>query len=643
VCVRDRTTPTNDAIISMHMKRVQDERDTHKKRSRVSTDVVHGSTGPSHDLDFAQFFGLPISDSDLLDDMFSRAIQITDTDSPDILRALSQLTPYEAATSHVSVPKRKARQSGLEAVLKWEQEEKDKAIDAQRLTQVPQDLRAAAEKEVVVVQREAPKMAPKRKARQTAWEAMQVWEQEEKDKAAVGVHEDVPYDVQTPALALVQTPAPQDLRARAVGGAGADTRATSADDAFHGRTLYPSGSERKRAPFMTMMTSVDGRVDLLTQTRGLVATASPNPFYVTKKLKEDDYVLVQEGCVKKEHTHACLEYRDGLIVPFVIKDIPARAGCTTLDAFFAGRWEENSIREILFSRLLSNLVESGVTPHFPILYSSAYNGRSNQIVSERCNETFLDFLNTLSMVYPVAFRNRLLRVALLQLVHGLAAAQRHYGFLHADLHAKNAMVSYIDPVVYTYKVGGKYFSVPTYGMCWKVIDFGQSSAAALPGTDNADMLVKTAVLDRLRHGSDRAFAIIKTAMSTHAAEMFDILRLLSYSMKTVASKAWDLELELKAVVDLATRVSADARLDPRPPTDASWKPCLWRWPRNSKLPTDHRCRHTCSSLFPCAPSTLSFQTGGWLLFTPCETSEARAVLTVCITLPSRQNKKERTP
>jgi hypothetical protein len=91
-------------------------------------------------------------------------------------------------------------------------------------------------------------------------------------------------------------------------------------------------------------------------------------------------------------------------------------------------------------------------------------------------------------------------------------------------------------------------------MCWKAIDFGRSSAVVLD-TDNAEMLNMT--VEQLRP-DDYATVIVKAALSVHALEMLDILRLLAFSIATLGSGEADLELPLKEVYVMAAKVSADS-------------------------------------------------------------------------------------
>jgi hypothetical protein len=61
-----------------------------------------------------------------------------------------------------------------------------------------------------------------------------------------------------------------------------------------------------------------------------------------------------------------------------------------------------------------------------------------------------------------------------QLCFALAYAQKHVGFFHNDLHTNNVMWVHTDIEYLNYKVGEKYFRVPTFGKLLKIIDYGRS-------------------------------------------------------------------------------------------------------------------------------------------------------------------------
>lgn len=64
---------------------------------------------------------------------------------------------------------------------------------------------------------------------------------------------------------------------------------------------------------------------------------------------------------------------------------------------------------------------------------------------------------------------------LLQICFALAVAQKHYDFVHNDLHSSNIMyISTKDEYIY-YKYNSQIYQIPTYGKIFKIIDFGRST------------------------------------------------------------------------------------------------------------------------------------------------------------------------
>ena len=64
---------------------------------------------------------------------------------------------------------------------------------------------------------------------------------------------------------------------------------------------------------------------------------------------------------------------------------------------------------------------------------------------------------------------------LLQICFALAVAQKHYDFVHNDLHSSNIMyVSTKDDYIY-YKYNSQIYQIPTYGKIFKIIDFGRAT------------------------------------------------------------------------------------------------------------------------------------------------------------------------
>lgn len=64
---------------------------------------------------------------------------------------------------------------------------------------------------------------------------------------------------------------------------------------------------------------------------------------------------------------------------------------------------------------------------------------------------------------------------LFQICFGLAVAQKHYLFVHNDLHSSNIMFKKTEKKFLYYKFGNRYFKIPTFNKISKIIDFGRAT------------------------------------------------------------------------------------------------------------------------------------------------------------------------
>jgi hypothetical protein len=87
---------------------------------------------------------------------------------------------------------------------------------------------------------------------------------------------------------------------------------------------------------------------------------------------------------------------------------------------------------------------------------------------------------------------------ILQLMFTLAAFQRHYGFVHGDLHMRNVLWTPTDRATLPFVFEGAVYEVPSHGRIFKLVDFGRSafevdgraflSDAFMPYGDGSGML-----------------------------------------------------------------------------------------------------------------------------------------------------------
>ena len=63
---------------------------------------------------------------------------------------------------------------------------------------------------------------------------------------------------------------------------------------------------------------------------------------------------------------------------------------------------------------------------------------------------------------------------LYQILFSIAYLQKHFKFTHNDLHINNIMYKKTNQKFLYYKINNNYFRIPTYGILFKIIDFGRA-------------------------------------------------------------------------------------------------------------------------------------------------------------------------
>jgi len=135
------------------------------------------------------------------------------------------------------------------------------------------------------------------------------------------------------------------------------------------------------------------------------------------------------------------------------------------------RPRNNEVETLQFDLCIAKkLVEDGIV-HDKISY----------IVLDRCDITFGDLIEGIKDS-PIDIA--IIKSLLFQIVHTLFVITRVYPeFRHGDLHANNVMIKYNDslnfnlarPEFRLFRVNGKDYYVPYFGMTAKIIDFGYST------------------------------------------------------------------------------------------------------------------------------------------------------------------------
>lgn len=270
------------------------------------------------------------------------------------------------------------------------------------------------------------------------------------------------------------------------------------------------------------------------------------------ELSSGAYGTVYKACIRAWQADNRTPVREQACVQYVLSDVPHASGPNVIylivkvmkalegqrllnDVPYAGHlasftdWigGKNSVRETMMGRLLNLLVVHEITPHVPLIYESFHvlKPYRSAFAMELSHMSFTNFVTSKILKdATTADALQLLDVAVLQLCNGLLCAQKHYDFRHNDFHGHNAMVTFITNTTYNYKVGDKFYRIPNFGMCWKLIDFGMASSAVFDRHDIAHAAMHSAALSEAHTYFD---------LKDHAAELFDVLRLVTFAKSSV--------------------------------------------------------------------------------------------------------------
>ena len=89
---------------------------------------------------------------------------------------------------------------------------------------------------------------------------------------------------------------------------------------------------------------------------------------------------------------------------------------------------------------------------------------------EKLEGTLEDIINDVN----ITNLNNVLKSCLFQVSFALSYLQKHYQFTHNDLHINNIMFKKTDKKFLYYKMNNIYYQIPTFGLIFKIIDFGRS-------------------------------------------------------------------------------------------------------------------------------------------------------------------------
>ena len=90
-----------------------------------------------------------------------------------------------------------------------------------------------------------------------------------------------------------------------------------------------------------------------------------------------------------------------------------------------------------------------------MLYIEKLEGTLEDLIDDNISEELI-----LSCMFQISF--------------ALTYLQKHFEFTHNDLHINNIMYSNTETKYLYYKLNNIYYSIPTYGKIFKIIDFGRA-------------------------------------------------------------------------------------------------------------------------------------------------------------------------
>lgn len=132
------------------------------------------------------------------------------------------------------------------------------------------------------------------------------------------------------------------------------------------------------------------------------------------------------------------------------------------------------------SAFLSSIVEKGITPHFPLCYSTNVvsatskktgSGKQSQLI-------WIEYLpKGIRSVFKKTQTSWKWKAYLFQIFAGLNAASK-FGFIHNDLHCANIRYRRVPVdtmITYYNESDSTFYRIPTFGVVCVIIDFGRSS------------------------------------------------------------------------------------------------------------------------------------------------------------------------
>jgi hypothetical protein len=121
-----------------------------------------------------------------------------------------------------------------------------------------------------------------------------------------------------------------------------------------------------------------------------------------------------------------------------------------------------SFSDISDSSTSSEALKYAKIPNFPVQFNfiESLDGTLDNYIDNAINKK----------ITPTEWKS-----ILFQICFGLAVGQKHFLFVHNDLHSSNIMFKKTEKEYLYYKFGNKFFRIPTFNKISKIIDFGRAT------------------------------------------------------------------------------------------------------------------------------------------------------------------------
>lgn len=127
---------------------------------------------------------------------------------------------------------------------------------------------------------------------------------------------------------------------------------------------------------------------------------------------------------------------------------------------------DNFIKTLTKNDSFSDIIENNDT----FKYCNLTNYPVQLLFTEKLEQTLDDLIDSGYIISQTEWKS-----ILFQICFGLAVAQKHYNFVHNDLHSANIMFTKTNEKYLYFEYESNIYKVPTFGKITKIIDFGRAT------------------------------------------------------------------------------------------------------------------------------------------------------------------------